>query len=187
MIFSINRFTLFRCMLQMFALRRAASALRRVRDTPTPFRDAFTPGSCVRIDYPLHVRGPRYAGRSPPAAWCAKVESARVSHRRSTGSPAFPAQWFYGLLRALPGEPGFSSPSPRNAKHCHKLTPASGRQDLTASPSARPSRTPCEPIGVHRYLPRVRHNVASRPSSSGTGFRTVRQGDLPSAQTILSM
>jgi hypothetical protein len=22
-------------------------------------------------------------------------------------TPAFPAQWFYGLLRALPGEPGF--------------------------------------------------------------------------------
>src|ERR1700680_2851465 len=29
------------------------------------------------------------------------------AYRFSGGNPAFPAQWFYGLFRALPGEPGF--------------------------------------------------------------------------------
>jgi hypothetical protein len=34
-------------------------------------------------------------------------ESTRQNHRFSRNRPAFPAQWFYGLYRALPGEPGF--------------------------------------------------------------------------------
>jgi hypothetical protein len=29
------------------------------------------------------------------------------AYRFSGGTPAFPAQWLYGLLRALPGESGF--------------------------------------------------------------------------------
>jgi hypothetical protein len=45
-----------------------------------------------------------------PGARCARsracsVESTRVSHHGHTGNrPAFPAQWFYGLFRALPGD-----------------------------------------------------------------------------------
>ncbi len=39
--------------------------------------------------------------------WPPREKSARgVDHRFSRDDPAFPAQWFYGLLRALPGEPG---------------------------------------------------------------------------------
>jgi hypothetical protein len=35
-------------------------------------------------------------------------ESTRVSHHEySRTIPAFPAQWFYGLFRALPGERPF--------------------------------------------------------------------------------
>ena len=48
--------------------------------------------------------------------------------------PAFPAQWFYGLFRALPGDRAFLPPS--SADCSANLTPASGRQDHTASPSA---------------------------------------------------
>jgi hypothetical protein len=52
-----------------------------------------------------------------PAASCAEVKSTRVSHHRlHRPTPAFPAQWLYGLLRALPGDRAFLSPSPRNAK-----------------------------------------------------------------------
>jgi hypothetical protein len=38
----------------------------------------------------------------PPAA-----KNAGGSHHRFSRHPAFPAQWFDGVLRALPGEPGF--------------------------------------------------------------------------------
>ena len=40
-----------------------------------------------------------------------RVQNAQTkrtrAYRFSGGSPAFPAQWFYGLLRALPGDRGF--------------------------------------------------------------------------------
>ena len=34
-------------------------------------------------------------------------KSTRQNHRYEPERPAFPAQWFYGLLRALPGETSF--------------------------------------------------------------------------------
>src|ERR1700761_9029703 len=56
-----------------------------------------------------------------------------VVHRWSGFTPAFPAQWFYGFLRALPGDQAFLTPSlcgstPRS------LTPTMRRQDHTTSP-----------------------------------------------------
>src|ERR1700754_2891117 len=58
-------------------------------------------------------------------------------HTGSAGNtPAFPAQWFYGLLRALPGERAFLPPSLPRSLLPRNLTPASRRQDHTASPSA---------------------------------------------------
>ena len=92
-------------------------------------------------------------------ASCAKKSNELVT----TGTPehpAFPARWFYGLLRDLPGDRAFLSPSPRNAKHCTQLTSASRRQDHTTSPSALPgspkdsrqrfrlSSSPLRPHGV---------------------------------------
>jgi hypothetical protein len=77
--------------------------------------------------------------------------------------PAFPAQWFYGLLRALPGEPGLLSPSRRNAKHHRQLTPASGRQDHTTSPSASMRIVFAHPY-VHRIPRSTFVTIAIRPS-----------------------
>jgi len=57
------------------------------------------------------------------------------AYRFGGSSPAFPAQWFYGLLRALPGEPGFLATLTGEIAFTD-LTPASGRQDHTTSPSA---------------------------------------------------
>jgi hypothetical protein len=37
------------------------------------------------------------------------------AYRFSGGNPAFPAQWFYGLYRALPGDRAFLPPSPAKA------------------------------------------------------------------------
>jgi hypothetical protein len=43
---------------------------------------------------------------------------------------------FNGVLRALPGEPGFLAPVAREPRQLTDLTPASGCQDHTTSPSA---------------------------------------------------
>src|SRR5438067_5578456 len=94
-------------------------------------------------------------------------EAHERSHHRSTGiSPAFPAQWFYGLLRALPGDQACLTPS--SALLIADLTPASGRQNHTTSPSAS-ARFVTRTAGVHRIPPRV-DDVAQRPSF-GTGRR----------------
>src|SRR6476660_8502044 len=86
----------------------------------------------------------------------------QLSHRND---PAFPAQWFYGLLRALPGDHACLTPSP--ALLLADLTPALGRQNHTTSPYASASfvtRAAC----VHRIPPRVR-NVRNPPLRDGTG------------------
>jgi hypothetical protein len=77
-----------------------------------------------------------------PGAQCTRsracsVVNTRVSHREVTGkSPGIPArEWFYGLFRALPGDRALLPPSPRGFIP-RNLTPASGRQDHTTSPSA---------------------------------------------------
>ena len=70
----------------------------------------------------------------------AREEIARMrgsTNRFSRSSPAFPAQWFYDLLRALLGEPACLPPSPaRYISIVANLAPAWARQDHTTSPSA---------------------------------------------------
>ena len=68
---------------------------------------------------------------------CVRIEKAhKRSHHGHTGNARHsPRNGFNGFLRDLPGEPGLLSPSP--ADHPANLTPASGRQDHTTSPSAR--------------------------------------------------
>src|SRR5207247_3993906 len=62
-------------------------------------------------------------------------------HSGGTGKhPAFPTQWFYGFLRALPGDHRFVDPVIRATRwRLANLTLASGRQNHTASPSATAS------------------------------------------------
>jgi hypothetical protein len=77
-------------------------------------------------------------------AWC--VVNTRVSHHGYTGSPGIPARnGFNGFLRALLGDRAFLSPSSAYigvsspfgpTSPSANLTPASGRQDHTTSPSA---------------------------------------------------
>src|SRR6266704_1643636 len=75
------------------------------------------------------------------------------SHHGHTGNhPAFPAQWFYGLLRALPGDQACLTPSP--ALLIADLTPALGRQNDTTSPSASARSSHALPA-----------STASRPTS----------------------
>src|SRR6266481_6662889 len=83
------------------------------------------------------------------------------SHHGHTGNhPAFPAQWFYGLLRALPGDHACLTPSP--ALLLADLTPTSGASephDFAVRVSTFVTRT----ARVHRIPPRV-DDVAQRPS-----------------------
>src|SRR5258707_1439853 len=68
-------------------------------------RDAIRP-SCAYSFAPLEIKGAGNAG-------CALHPRSRVqngkrkrtrAYRFSGGTPTFPAQWLYGLLRALPGD-----------------------------------------------------------------------------------
>src|SRR6266403_1210116 len=66
---------------------------------------------------------------------CDKKQTHERSHHGHTGNhPAFPAQWFYGLLRALLGDQACLTPSP--ALLIAGLTPALGRQNDTTWPYA---------------------------------------------------
>ena len=98
-------------------------------------RGAVRPRVCWKRPHP-RIRGRREDRvRAAPAVSCAKCTKKRTrAYRFSGGNPAFPAQWFYGLLRALLGDRAFLPPSP--ARLGANLTPASGCQDHTTSPSA---------------------------------------------------
>ena len=96
-------------------------------------RGAMRPRFC---HLPPQKRGRRK--RRVPAAPAASRAVKKAHEYFTTGSPnspAFPAQWCYGLFRALPGEPGFLATVARE-KIPANLTPASGCQDHTALPSA---------------------------------------------------
>jgi hypothetical protein len=102
-------------------------------------------------------------GADAPAAARGVVGSTRVSHHGHTGLTRHsPRNGFNGFLRALPGDRAFLPPSPAKISFAN-LTPASGRQDHTSSPSAS-SAFVSGAIRVHRIPPCVR-DVAQRPLS----------------------
>ena len=88
----------------------------------------------------LFVRGRREcrAPDAPDSRVCdGRKQRAHALIRSHRHHPAFPAQWFYGLCRTLPGDRAFLSPSPLRSLLLKNLTPASRRQDHTILPSAR--------------------------------------------------
>src|SRR5260221_8349821 len=103
---------------------------------------------------PEITEGAGNAGRSMhPQPRVQNKKAHEHSHHGHTGNhPAFPAQWFYGLLRALPGDQACLTPSP--ALLIADLTPASGRQNHTTSPSASAPFVKCA-ARVHRIPPHV--------------------------------
>src|SRR5881394_4185449 len=89
------------------------------------------------------------------------------AYRFSRNSPAFPTQWLYGLLRALPGERAFLPPSLLRSLLLKNLTPASRRQDHTTSPYALAFSS-----GVKKRL------TPKRPPHSGPTHRDDRETPL---------
>jgi hypothetical protein len=95
------------------------------------------------------------ARRARSLAW---EKNTRVSHHGHAGNARHsPRDGFNGFLRALPGDRALLSPSPAKISFAD-LTPASGRQDHTTSPSARV---------------RSRQSRTSRPSHPAPTFVTI--------------
>jgi hypothetical protein len=132
---------------------------------------------------------PRFAGRLPsknkraqetPGARCTRSPACKgrkhtgVVTTGSPGHPAFPARWFYGFLRALLGDRACLPPSP-HGETPRDLTPASGRQDHTTSPSAS---APFVKGTSTSTAPRSNVRDDGRRPSSGTGWRQYAD-DLP--------
>src|SRR6266536_2921791 len=78
--------------------------------------DGMTPPSRDMIARALHFVVPRKKKREQgmPGARCTRGLVCKIvrrmrtrAYRFSGGSPAFPAQWLYGLCRALPGDEFF--------------------------------------------------------------------------------
>src|SRR5258707_7234185 len=112
-----------------------------------------------------------------PAASCV-IKNTRVSHHRYTGNhPAFPAQWFYGLLRALPGDQACLTPSP--ALLLADLTPASGRQNHTTWPYASASFVRL--AFARLTLPRPSHSAPNVRDDREAPLLWARDGGSPSA------
>jgi hypothetical protein len=91
----------------------------------------------------LALQNGRAQGR--PGARCTRglvcnlrIRTRTRAYRYRRSIPAFPAQWLYGLLRALPGERLFCHRRPREALASHGLnasTATSGPHDFTVRSS----------------------------------------------------
>ena len=95
-------------------------------------------------------------------------------HHRSTGTPGIPARnGFNGFLRDLPGDrlvatvaSGLRRVRARSGRHASaNLTPASGRQDHTTSPSAATSLASVLSI-AHRPKPALQPRCAQNAAAS---------------------
>src|SRR5258706_6984263 len=162
-------------------LRRVASRNDRLdykRNFAIPRRDA--PEPLMNLSPPLRAWGMPGA-RCTRSLVCKVLVAHECSHQRSTGTPGIPARnGFNGLFRALPGDRALLPPSSADTVLSEPgwaditsvdLTPASGRQDHTTSPSAAsisrqragdrsqvPKNPPCDPI-ARKTLPRPPHPV----------------------------
>ena len=126
-----------------------------MRRLPTPMQTCSAASHArefAEIFRPLQTKGAGNAGcpmHPQPGVRIVVVSMHTSIHSGSTGKhPASPTQWFYGFLCALPGDHRFVDPVIRATRwRLANLTPASGRQNHTASPSApaRSSHAPSRP------------------------------------------
>ena len=141
--------------------QKTKAALIRSRVLATNFARVLKP---VAVPQSRGSRECRAFGS--PVASRAMKESTRVSHHRfAENDPAFPARWFYGFLRARPGDRAFLSPSSAQCVSIvANLISASGHQAHTTSPSARLRPFVVRPPRVHRIPHPTFVTIAKRPS-----------------------
>jgi hypothetical protein len=134
----------------------------------TPAFSRRTRPEVLHLVSPQQIRG-RGECRMPDAPAASRVEkNTRVSHHRLTGITRHSLRnGFNGFLRALPGDRALLPPSPREVLLPENLTPASGRQDHTTSPSASDAIRQRR-IRVHRIPSRVSDD-RERPSGGRDG------------------
>src|SRR5258705_3697438 len=112
------------------------------------------PRSCECLPL-LKTEGAGNAGRTMHPQPRVQMKKAHEhSHHGHTGNhPAFPAQWFYGLLRALPRDHACLTPSP--ALLLSDLTPTIGASEPHDF-AVRAGTFVTRAARVHRIPPRVR-------------------------------
>src|SRR5579872_242112 len=110
-------------------LRIPAAQNARVADQPPSANEGAGNAGCA-----ARTHGPVYKSK--------KVHEPQVTTGQAA-TPAFPARWFYGFLRALPGDRAFLPPSPTD--HLRQLDAsvgASGPHDFAVRLFARSSVAP---------------------------------------------
>src|SRR6202011_642877 len=138
-------------------------------DTASRSRGAIRPSFAINF-LTLRPEGARKAGcalhpRSRVQLLLGKTHTSKQVQRRQSG---FPCAVVYGLFRARPGDRAFLPPSSPRSLLLKNLTPASGRQDHTTSPSATapPVLRRCH---VHRIPRPTSVTCATPPLWNGTG------------------
>src|SRR3989441_6452274 len=134
-------------------------------DIVSPSRDVIRPRLASSFG-PLRLEGAGKTGclLHPRSRVRFAQTKLHTSIQGSGNTPAFPAQWLYGLLRALPGERLFCLRRPREASLLLDLAPAPRRPNHMTSPYASGAYV-YRALSVHRISPRVR-DVRERPSSA---------------------
>jgi hypothetical protein len=156
------------------------------------------PELCQKFPYPRNQRA-----QGMPDARCtrgpvSKMEKERTrADRFSGGTPTFPAQWLYGLYRALPGDRACLTPSPREdgfvrpvglAKPPRDLTPtteASGPHDFAVrSARLRQKASPGKTPFVSAPFDRSQALWRTRPASRFTPDAAASTAPCPASLTI---
>ena len=152
--------------------------------TPPRSRDVICP-SFANSFAQIRRRGRRECRvRAAPAVSCANmhIKKRTRAYRFSGGSPAFPAQWFYGLFRALPGETRLvCHRHPRDAKKLASQELDTSHWGVRTTRLRRPRQCAlvCRNFRVHRSPRPTSVTIATRPSWwVRDGVRC--EGDLPS-------
>jgi hypothetical protein len=153
-----------------FRVRCSASPRNDVDRYDIAFSRRDAPEFCKKPYPPENQRAQGKPGtRCTRGLACNRCIKMRTrAYRFSGGTPTFPAQWLYGLLRAHPGERALLSPSLPDG--FESLTPASRHQVHTTSPYAFATLV-SRSLRVHRS-PSLVCDDGQRPSG-GTGWRNL--------------
>ena len=173
---------------------RSDSSIFQQADTPSHPRGAIRPSS-ASSRHPLIQEGAGKAGcRLAPTVRCAKSTRRRTAqqHTGVASHSAFPARWFDGLCRALPGaELSFWPPSPRELDDAVRPVglahiSATGLTVATTARTTRFCRTQSAPLvrtwpRAHRDYPPCPHlSRTTLPRPPQPGSHIVTTYDRPS-------
>ena len=123
--------------------------------------------------------------RAAPAVPCANwVKKPHTSIQGSGGNPTFPAQWLYGLWRALPGDRACLTPSPREYGFVRPVGLAIPPRDLT--PTAEASGPHDFAVRFSTVRLRADRSLTGNPPCDPSCARALPRPPLP-APTFVTM